>query len=392
MSSNNSAQFRIQVAVFAFIRTIFNTTFRMIYPFLPIFSRGLGVDISTLSLALTSRQAIGVFGPFLSILFESRGRKLGILISLSLFTTGVILVVFWPIYPVFFLALVLTTLGKYMFDPVMQGYIGEQVPYPKRGLAIAITELGWSVAFIAGIPLMGFLISRKGWMSPFLLLTILGFLSLLIIGIILQPSTKSNIEFSKIISNCTRVISYPPAITALLIGITISVANEVINLVFGLWLEDSFGLKIMALGGAAAAIGIAELGGESLMGVFTDRLGKARSIGVGIIANAFSSAILPILGRSPTGAVIGLFLFYITFEFTLVAVIPMMTEIMPSARVTLMAFNVVGISIGRGFGAFIAPPIYLLGIVFSASAVVLFDILAFIALLKLNQMDTHVKL
>ena len=141
-------QFRFQIAIFAFIRTVFNTAFRMIYPFLPIFSRALGVDIATLSLAVTSRQAIGIFGPFLSIIFESRGRKLGMVISLVLFTIGVILVVVWPIYPVFFLTLVLTTLGKYMFDPIMQGYIGEEVPYPKRGLAIAVTELGLSLIHI----------------------------------------------------------------------------------------------------------------------------------------------------------------------------------------------------------------------------------------------------
>lgn len=384
-------QFRYQVALFAFIRTVFNTAFRMIYPFLPIFSRALGVDIATLSLAVTSRQAIGIFGPFLSIIFESRGRKLGMLISLGLFTVGVILVVIWPIYPVFFLTLILTTLGKYMFDPIMQGYIGEEVPYPKRGFAIAVTELGWSIAFIAGIPLMGFLISRHGFISPFVLLAILALLSIFIVGKILQPTTKSDNEWSQIIENCRCVLNYTPALTALLIGISISMANEIINLVFGLWLEDSFGLQIMALGGAAAAIGFAELGGESLMGLFTDRLGKTRSIGLGIIANAITAGILPILGRSPTGAVISLFLFYITFEFTLVALIPMMTEILPSARVTLMAFNVAGLSIGRGAGALIAPPIYLHGIGFSAAAAILVNALALIALLRLSQMDTLAK-
>jgi len=384
-------QFRYQVALFAFIRTVFNTAFRMIYPFLPIFSRALGVDIATLSLAVTSRQAIGIFGPFLSIIFESRGRKLGILISLSLFTVGVILVVIWPIFPVFFLALILTTLGKYMFDPIMQGYIGEEVPYPKRGLAIAVTELGWSIAFIVGIPLMGFLISRYGFISPFALLAILALLSIFIVGKILQPTTKTDNEWSKIIENFRRVLRYTPALTALLIGISISVANEIINLVFGLWLEDSFGLQIMALGGAAAAIGLAELGGESLMGLFTDRLGKSRSIGLGIIANAITAGILPILGRSPSGAVIALFLFYITFEFTLVALIPLMTEIMPSARVTFMAFNVAGLSIGRGLGALIASPIYLYGIGFSAAAAIVVNALAFIALLRLNQMDIFAK-
>lgn len=383
-------QFRIQIISFAFIRTVFNTTFRMIYPFLPIFSRGLGVDISALSLALTSRQAIGIFAPFLSIIFESKGRKLGMLIGLSLFTVGTTLVVIWPIYSVFFLSLLLTTLGKYMFDPVMQGYIGEEVPYQKRGLAIAVTELGWSMAFIIGIPLMGFLISRRGWISPFGILTILGFLSIFLIAKIIQPTARSNIDWKKIFENCRQVLSFPPALAALSIGIAISTANEVINLVFGLWLEDNFGLQIMALSGAAAAIGLAELGGESLMGGFSDRLGKGRSIGLGIVLNAIAAAILPILGRSPMGAVTALFLFYITFEFTLVAVIPMMTEIMPSARVTLMAFNVAGLSIGRGVGALVAPSIYLLGISFSAAAAIILDIFAFLALQKLNHIYTHV--
>ena len=147
----------------------------------------------------------------------------------------------------------------------------------------------------------------------------------------------------------------------------------------------------MALGGAAAAIGLAELGGESLMGLFTDRLGKARSIGLGIVANGITAGILPLLGRSPTGAVVALFLFYITFEFTLVALIPLMTEIMPSARVTLMAFNVAGLSIGRGVGALIAAPIYLHGIGFSAAAAIVVNALAFIALLRLSQMDILAK-
>jgi len=236
---------------------------------------------------------------------------------------------------------------------------------------------------------MGFLISRRGWMSPFCLLTILGFLSIILIGKIIHPTPRYGIGWSQIIENCRRVLSFPPALAALSIGTTITIANELINLVFGLWLEDTFGLQIMALGGAAAAIGLAELGGESLTGGFVDRLGKARSVGLGIAANVVASAILPILGRSPSGAVIALFLFYLTFEFTLVAVIPMMTEIMPSARVTLLAFNVACLSIGRGVGALIAPPIYLLGIGFSAAAAILLDLLAFLALRKLNQMDTH---
>jgi len=355
----------------------------MVYPFLPVFSRGFGVDLTALSLALTSRQFVGFFGPFLSILLEKRGRKTGMITGLGIFTIGVTLVVFWPSYPVFILTLSLTTLGKYMFDPHMQGFLGDRVPYKRRGLALAVTELGWSFAFIIGIPVMGFLIARGGWLSPFGTLSILGLLSIVLIGKIIPSNSDDKINWLQMRNNFIQVLRYPPAIIALSIGLMVSAANEVINLVFGVWLEDSFGLQIMALSGAAAAIGIAELGGESLVGGITDRLGKERSIGWGLFANCLAAAIFPFLGRSLSGAVIALFLFYITFEFTLVAIIPMMTEIMPSARVTLMAFNVAGLSLGRALGALAASPLYQFGIGGSAIAAIIFNLVALYGLIRL---------
>jgi predicted MFS family arabinose efflux permease len=378
---------RYQIIAFAFIRTVLNTMFRMVYPFLPVFSRGLGVDLSALSLALTSRQAMGIFSPFLAILVESRGRKVGMLIGLGLFTGGVLLVVIWPTYPVFILTLALSTLGKYIFDPHMQGYLGDQVPYNRRGLAVAVTELGWSMAFIVGVPLMGFLISRGGWMSPFGSLSILGLASLFLIGKIIKPTSDDRVNWAKIWGNFSQVFRFPPAVAGLSIGIAIGAANEVINLVFGVWLEDTFGLQIMALGGAAAAIGLAELGGESLMGSITDRLGKERSIALGLVANCLAASVFPILGRSLSGAVVALFLFYITFEFTLVAIIPMMTEIMPSTRVTLMAINVAGLSLGRAIGALAAPPLYSFGIASSAVAAIVFNLIALLGLRRLWTSD-----
>ena len=38
-----------------------------------------------------------------------------------------------------------------------------------------------------------------------------------------------------------------------------------------------------------------------------------------------------------------------------------MTELLPSARATLMAFNVAAMSLGRALGAFLAPRLYGLG-------------------------------
>jgi len=46
---------RFQLVIFMLIRTIFNTMHRMVYPFLAVFARGLGVDLTTFSFVITAR-------------------------------------------------------------------------------------------------------------------------------------------------------------------------------------------------------------------------------------------------------------------------------------------------------------------------------------------------
>ena len=129
-----------QALVFAAIRLVLNTAHRMVYPFLAVFSRGLGVSLATFSLAMTARGVIGAFGPFLAVIADRRGRKTGMLTGLGIFIAGTAMVVFWPTFPVFLLALALTMLGKYVFDPSMQAYFGDRVPYQQRGRVLAIVE------------------------------------------------------------------------------------------------------------------------------------------------------------------------------------------------------------------------------------------------------------
>ena len=362
-----------------------NTMHRMVYPFLAVFGRGLGVDLPALSIALTTRSAVGVFSPFLASVADTRGRKAGMLLGVLLFITGTSSVVIWPTYTSFFLALIITMLGKYIFDPSMQAYLGDQVPYDRRGRVMAITELGWSLSFVIGVPLMGFLIARQGWMAPFPLLTLLGLLSLGGLYWLLPKDPKFDGKRPSMWRNFQAVLTYTPAIAGLALGFLISSANEVVNLVFGVWLENAFALQITALGAVAAVIGLGELGGESLSAGFTDRLGKPESVGLGIILNILAALALPFLGRSMPGAVLGLFLFYITFEFTLVSSIPMMTEIMPSARATYLSISIASVSLGRALGALLAVPIYNRGIMGNVLAAAAFNLLALLALYLLKR-------
>jgi predicted MFS family arabinose efflux permease len=379
-----------RLIIFTFIRTTLNTAHRMVYPFLAAFARGLGVDLTLLSYVMTARAVVGTFGPLAATLADRRGRKFGILLGLGLFSLGAALVVAWPTFPVFAAALLVITFGKYIFDISLVSWLGDRVPYERRGRVLAVTEFGWPLAFILGVPLVGFLIARQGWDAPFLLFACLGVLAFIILAVIIPKDAASFTAAPQAPGNHSlfSILRSPailPILSVLSLGLFSSAANETVNLLFGVWLEDAFGLQIAALGAASAVIGLSELGGEGLVAAFVDRLGKPRAVALGLAVNSLGALALPLVGRSEAGALAGLFFFYISFEFTIVSSIPLMTEILPSARATVLALNVSGLSLGRALGALAGPQLYALGFGAVAAGAVAFNLLALLALWRMKR-------
>ncbi len=376
---------KFQIAFFMVIRVVLNTAHRMAYPFLGVFARGLGVDITTISLVVSARSFFGIFVPFISSVSDHRGRRFGMLAGLAVFILAVGLVVIQPSLVTLTIALTLAMVGKYLFDPAMQAYLGDRVPYNRRGLALSVTEMGWSLAFIAGVPLMGLLIERFGWSAPYPLLLILGLVLFAFLWWLIPSEDTHHEPASGPWANFRTVLTHRPTVAAISIALWASAANEMVNLIFGVWLEDRFALKIAALGAASAVIGIAELSGEGLVAMFTDRIGKPRALAIGLIASAISSLALLFLGGTEIGALIGLFFFYITFEFVMVSHVPMMTEVLPGARATAMSFNLTGHSIGRGIGALLATFVYqAFGFPVVAVLAMVFNLFGLLSLRKLR--------
>lgn len=378
---------RTQLITFMFLRTILNTAHRMVYPFLSIFARGLGVDIASVSLIMTARGLFGAISPlFFAPIADQRGRKFGMLSGIVIFTFGISLVAIYPTFWTFATAIILAMIGKYMFDPSMQSYFSDRIPYEKRGTALAVTEVAWSLSFIIGVPVMGYIIGRFGWSAPFPIFTILGLIVFAVVWKVIPSEDTHHILTNDSRSGYRAVFTSVPALAGISIAMCASAGNELVNVIFGVWLEDSFGLKIAALAGASAVIGLSELSGEGLVAFTTDRLGKPLALTIGLIGNALASILLPFIGQTQVGALIGLFLFYITFEYILVSHIPLMTELVPSARATMLAMNVTGHSLGRALGAFLAAFIYQqFGFMFIALIAMLFNVAAFLALRRMQK-------
>jgi len=355
--------FRLQLITLAVVRTVVNTFHRMVYPLLPVLARGMGVSLEAFSHALALRALFYGASPLVSWISDRYGRRTGLAAGLGLMTAGLLLVSFRPSFSSFVVALILAGLGKSVMDPAIYAFLVDRVPYHRRGRVVAIVELGWSFSFLIGVPLAGLLAARFGWVAPFPILAGLLLINLILIWRVFPGRQPDKTPVALRMSDLIRPLRYRPVWIALSVGLLASLANEVVNITFGTWLEQSFQLRIAALGAVALVIGTSELLGESLVAGISDRIGSYRSVGIGLILNSVCALLLPVLAYRLEGALIGLFLFYLTFEYLIVCSISILGETLPDSRASLFGWNVTGHAGGKALAALMVPLAFQGGIV-----------------------------
>jgi len=340
-------------------RLALNLQYRVVYPFLPTISRGLGVPLETASLLLTVRSLVGAFSPVYGLAADRYGRRPMMLAGLLALSAGAAMITLAPGLRIALLAFALLGFSKAAFDPAMQAYIGDSVPYERRGRVMSLLELSWSLSWFVGVPVAGFLIARSGWRSPFALIGGAGALSLAALLWLCPQCGRSAFPTGR--AALLRTFGRVPWRRCLpLLAMTwlITMANENIFIVYGDWLEKQFSLAVTVLGLASLVISVAELIAEFASAALVDSLGKWRSVFAGLILTLGAYLLLPRLAGSLGTALTGVALMFLTFEFSIVASIPLISELAPEVRGTVMALNVSAASLGRMAGSLSGPRLW----------------------------------
>lgn len=358
MFPRKPARLSWQLVAITLCRLIMNTGLRLTYPFLPELARGLGVPLASVSRLVALRSVTGFFSPLMSPLSERLGRRTVLVISMGVFVLGCAVVYFWPGYWPLGIALILIGLAKVLYDPAMQAYLGDVVPYAQRGKAIAATELAWAGAMLIGAPLVGLVIKRQGWHAPFIWLAIFAVGATVWLWWVLPPGRVPTTQATNYRAMLQVLRQHPVIWSAFAYIFLIMAANETLLIVYGKWLEDSFQLNLANLGLAAGVIGGAELCGEFLAGWSVDKWGKRRVIIITGICTALAYLVLPLISTGLTIALITLFILFFMFELTVVGGVPLFTEIVPHARGVVLSISVAGFSLGRAGGALIGPSLW----------------------------------
>jgi predicted MFS family arabinose efflux permease len=369
MSKNNPAPYRVPSFIWTTIlpaRLLINAQFRIPYPFLPAISRGLGVPLEVASLLLTVRGLLGATSPLFGYLSDRIGRKPLMLGGLLMLIAGAGLLVTGRSFGMALVAFALLGLSKSSYDPAMQAYVSDVVPYEHRGRALGATELSWSASWLFAVPATGLLIARWNWRAPFAVIALLALVSVLgTVRLTVPRMTSADKPSESVIRGNVRGYLRPLLSRRTLLVLAVSglviLANENFFIIYGAWMETQFSLAPAGLGLTSVVVSLAEFAAAVLSALSVDRLGKHRALYIGLAANAGAYLLLRGLVGSLGGALAGIMLLAATSEYAIVSTLPLVSELAPTARGTVMAVNVALTAIAAAVASLVAPRLWKAG-------------------------------
>jgi predicted MFS family arabinose efflux permease len=398
------------IALGLFAKFFVDITVQLYNPFLTIYAGGLGVSAVVMGRLVSVRNFMGLTAPLFGALADRAGYRLVMRLGLAMAGAGMLLLATGGTMAVLVLAMMLAGMGQAAYTPSLHAYVSARSSYERRAQALGIVEYAWALAGIVGLFLVGQLIEVSSWREPLL---VLGGM-LLAVGVLLgalppQPGTRAgNSALSRSAGwrgDRSVIQTMREALPALRDGLRglfdfgahwRSAVGSVLVMVFnffavfhvliihGGWLEQEYGLGAGQLGSVALLLGVFDWIASISVSAFGDRLGKKRSVAIGVGGMVLFFALLPMLNRSLPLALASIVLPRFFFEFATVSNFPLLSEQLPERRGKMMSLSISGGVLGTAIAASTGPTAYLnfgvwgLGPVSAASAAVSFLILLFV--------------
>ena len=344
------------MATLLLLKLVANTAFRFVYPFLPAIARGLGIDLTQAGALVSVRWASSMATPaVMSFSGRTPGSRRLLIVGLIAFSAGSIVTAWTGLFAGAVIGFALMGLAKPMIDVSSQVYVSERVEYGQRARYLGILEMAWAGGLLIGAPAAGWLIENWSWEAPF---WVIGSLGLLGVGLAMLFLDR---EDARVMGAETPDSPGRQVILVLATIVLFSYSHESLLVTLGGWLEMSFGMTLIALGGVGTLIGLAELIGEISMASFTDRFGKRNSLALGIGFGGASLLVLSLVSEQLVAAMVVLFVVGVAIEFGIISAIPLMTELRPRARAQTLSLLIVSSGLGRATADLIAPRVFVGG-------------------------------
>lgn len=314
----------------------------------------LGVSVGAAGqLASTYAIAYAVAAPLMVILTSRFSRKALLSVAMLLFTLCNLGMVFAPSFGALMGARVVAALAAALYTPISLAVAAYLAKPEQRGLALALTTGGISLAFVIGIPLGTVLGGAYGWRVSFYLSTGVAVAALILVLFAL-PKIKmqqhSDPQVLKVLQRGDILGLLAVTALAFVSGFCVfAFIGPVVNLITGLGAD--------ATGGFILAFGVASVVGTVLGGVLADRSKPLRSIsaavGLLLASNLCFSLFTYVEGQ--TLSVAGAVLANVLAGLSLFSLIPLVQYLLvkaaPEQSSVVLGFNASMLFLGQGLGA-----------------------------------------
>jgi len=344
LDDSYSEETRRHVTTLTIARLTSNACFRYAPPFLASISDDFQISLSRLGLALMITEIVMGISPILGRFVDRMHRRTAMAGGLLAISGAATIAAASPSVWIFVLGMLLIAVAKFIFDIGLASWVNDHVEYEKRGRVIGFTETSWALGLLIGVTAMGLVASATSWRWGYAV----GAISVAVMAIVVMTRLDGHdVAGSQRSKDTTKYPMPRHGYWIFAAMFFLMAASQTLFVTFGSWLEDDFGFTEAGISAVVFGLGAFELLASVTSARRTDTWGKERSTIFGALL-ILPAGLLLTVGHN--NAIIGLILlgiYLLGFEFSIVSMLPLSANLIPSSPGRGLGIVLAGGTLGR---------------------------------------------
>ena len=335
-------------------RLVANAAYRFAPLFLATIARGFDVSLSTLGFAIFASELSGFASPFAGRIVDRLTHRNSMLLGLVGSAVGCTIAAVSTSPLIFAVGVTVLALTKQSFDLGLGAWIADHVPYNQRGKIVGLTETAWALGLLVGVSIMGLITAATNWRIGFAFAVLCLIVSMFVI--FNRVTNEARVVHESHSTTPQRVTGNSWLVVFAMFCIMCSAQNLFVT--FGAWLEEEFQFGAARLAVEGFSLGLVELVASVSSSRQTDKWGKERSIALGALLVIPGGIFLCLGSNNLIIGLIGVFIYFLGFEFSVVSLLSLATSLVPNSPGTGLGWVLGAGTLGRAVMAIIATHLF----------------------------------
>jgi predicted MFS family arabinose efflux permease len=347
-------EIRRNITAVTIARLVANAAYRFAPLFLATIARGFDVSLSTLGFAIFASELSGFASPFAGRIVDRLTHRNSMVLGLVGSAVGCTIAAVSTSPLIFAVGVTVLALTKQSFDLGLGAWIADHVPYNQRGKIVGLTETAWALGLLVGVSIMGLITAATNWRIGFAFAVLCLIVSMFVI--FNRVTNEARVVHESHSTTPQRVTGNSWLVVFAMFCIMCSAQNLFVT--FGAWLEEEFQFGAARLAVAGFSLGLVELVASVSSSRQTDKWGKERSIALGALLVIPGGIFLCLGSNNLIIGLIGVFIYFLGFEFSVVSLLSLATSLVPNSPGTGLGWVLGAGTLGRAVMAIIATHLF----------------------------------